>query len=99
MIRWTLLAFVLALFVPPLTPGSKPETNGESLNRIVNNKLAANRIANNRLAGNKLAGNKIALNKMSANGENLNGTSAGDVTPLVLVRAVRLADGRLLTIE
>ena len=92
-----ILAFALALPIgsalaaDPVVPASDLSLlNGENLNKLASNKLASNKLATNKLAVNKLAANGIVANAT--------GTDPGDATPLVRVRTVTLADGRVLIV-
>lgn len=67
--------------------------DGTVQNRLAANRLATNRLATNRLATNRLATNRLATNGLPLAGLSLTPTGAGDVTPLVAVVAVTLADG------
>jgi hypothetical protein len=87
--------------VPPVQ--DEVSQSGLVLNRLAANRLATNRLATNRLATNRLAQNRLAQNRLAQNGLPLAGislapSSAGDVTPLVTVVAVTLADGTRLEV-
>ncbi len=85
-----------------------------ALNRLATNKLAANKLAANKLAANKLAANKLASNRLAINRLATNSvidnaalpgdmtfaaTGPGDVTPVLTIVAVSLADGSQLDLS
>lgn len=85
----SLIAILVGVGLTPLGGDLGPAT---SLN------VELNGVSLNKLAANKLAANKLGLNKLGVNAAGFNHTYGADETPMVVVRAVTLADGARLEV-
>lgn len=90
----SLIAILVGVGLTPLAGDLRPATSLDvELNGVSLNKLAANK-----LGANKLAANKLGLNKLGVNAAGFNHAYGADETPMVVVRAVTLADGARLEV-
>lgn len=93
------IAVLVGVGLTPLGGDLGPATSlNVELNGVSLNKLAANKLAANKLGANKLAANKLGLNKLGVNAAGVNHAYGADETPMVVVRAVTLADGARLEV-
>lgn len=102
------VGLVTAAFAEPVSvsmpKGEVASDASVALNRLASNRLAQNRLAQNRLAINRLAINRLATNSVIDNAAlpgdmTFAARGPGDVTPVLTIVAVSLADGSQLDLS
>ena len=97
------VGLVTAAFAEPVSvsmpKGEVASDASVALNRLATNKLAANKLASNRLAINRLATNSVIDNAALPGDMTFAATGPGDVTPVLTIVAVSLADGSQLDLS
>lgn len=97
------VGLVTAAFAEPVSvsmpKGEVASDASVALNRLATNKLAANKLASNRLAINRLATNSVIDNAALPGDMTFAARGPGDVTPVLTIVAVSLADGSQLDLS
>lgn len=97
------VGLVTAAFAEPVSvsmpKGEVASDASVALNRLATNKLAANKLASNRLAINRLATNSVIDNAALPGDMTFAARGPGDVTPVLTIVAVTLADGSQLDLS